>query len=134
MLKIIIGLILVGHGVGHSMGLLRVLNVATVNPAWRGDSWVLTGVAGSSATSAIGAALWTVAILGFVALGGVVLGWLPVAWWMPVAVGASTASLAGLLLFPIAFPVFSSIGALAVNVAVLVAALWYHWVPGDLGA
>jgi hypothetical protein len=30
--------------------------------------------------------------------------------------------------------VFSSIGALAVNITVLVAVLWYHWVPSDLGA
>jgi hypothetical protein len=134
MLKIIVGLILIGHGLGHSMGLLRVLNVATVNPAWRGDSWLLTGFAGPSATSAIGAALWTVAMVGFVLLGGIVLGWLPVAWWTPLAVGASVASLAGLLLFPIAFPIFSSVGAFAVNIAVLVAVLWYHWVPSDVTA
>ncbi|MGZ3586672.1 MAG: hypothetical protein ACXVAE_01105 [Candidatus Limnocylindrales bacterium] len=132
--QILIGLILIAHGVGHSMGLLQVFKVATVNPAWHGDSWLLTGVAGATATHAIGAVLWTGAMIGFVALAGIVLGWLPEAWWVPLAIGASAASLAGLLFFPIAFPTFSTIGAFVVDVAVLVAVLWYGWVPSDLPA
>lgn len=132
MLKVVIGLILLAHGIGHSMGLLQIFKVATVNPAWNGDSWLLTGVAGPTATQAIGGLLWAVAIVGFVALGTVVLGWLPEGWWTPLAIGASLVSLAGLLLFPIAFPTFSSIGALAVDAAVLVAVFWFHWAPSDL--
>jgi hypothetical protein len=134
MARIVIGLVLIAHGIGHSMGLLQVFKVATVNPAWNGDSWLLSGFAGPTATQAIGAVLWTVAMLGFAAVGAVVLGWLPETWWVPLAVAASVASLAGLLVFPIAFPTFSSIGAFAVNAVVLAAVLWYHWVPGDLGA
>ncbi len=133
-LQIVIGLVLLAHGIGHSMGLLQVFKVATVNPAWHGDSWLLTGMAGASATHAIGVALWSVALVGFVALGAVVFGWLPEAWWQPLAIVASTASLAGLLFFPIAFPTFSTIGALIVDVAVLVAVFWYGWVPSDLAA
>jgi len=132
MLKLVIALILFAHGIGHSMGLLQVFKVATVNPAWHGDSWLLTGVAGPTATQAVGAVLWIAAIIGFVALGAVVMGWLPESWWTPLAVAASVVSLAGLVLFPVAFPTFSSIGAFAVNAAVLVAALWFHWVPSDL--
>jgi hypothetical protein len=132
MLKVVIGLILLAHGIGHSMGLLQVFKVASVNPAWNGDSWLLTGVAGSTATQAIGSLLWTAAIVGFMALGAVVLGWLPGDWWKALAIGASLVSLAGLVLFPMAFPTFSSIGALAVDAAVLVAVLWFHWVPSDL--
>jgi hypothetical protein len=133
-LKIIIALVLVGHGIGHSMGLVQMFKVATVNPAWHGDSWLLSGVAGPTFTQVVGATLWTVAMVGFVALGAVVLGWLPATWWTPLAIVASVASLAGLLLFPIAFPTFSTIGALVVDLAVLVAVLWYHWTPSDLTA
>ena len=132
MLKVVIALILFAHGIGHSMGLLQVFKVASVNPAWHGDSWLLTGVAGPTATQAVGTVLWVAAIIGFVALGAVVMGWLPESWWTPLAVAASVVSLAGLVLFPVAFPTFSSIGAFAVNAAVLVAALWFHWVPSDL--
>lgn len=134
MLKIIIGVVLIAHGIGHSMGLLQVFKVATVNPAWHGDSWLLSGVAGPTAAQAVGTVLWTLAIAGFLALGAVVFGWLPEAWWAPLAIGASAASLAGLVLFPVAFPTFSSIGALVVNVGVLAAVFWYHWVPSDLAA
>jgi hypothetical protein len=132
MLKIVIALILFAHGIGHSMGLLQTFRIATVNPAWNGESWLLTGVAGPTATQAIGAVLWGAALVGFVALGAVVLGWLPESFWTPLAVAASVMSLAGLVLFPIAFPTVSSIGALVVDGAVLVAVLWFRWVPGDL--
>jgi hypothetical protein len=130
--KIAIALVLLAHGIGHSMGLLQVFKVATVNPEWRGDSWILTGTAGPTAAQAIGVILWSVAIVGFAALAGVVLGWLPEAWFGSLAIVSAIASLAGLVFFPIAFPIFSTIGALIVDVAVLAAVLWYHWVPSDL--
>jgi hypothetical protein len=134
MLKVIIGLVLLAHGIGHSMGLLQVFKVATVNPQWQGDSWILTGLTGATATHAVGAVLWTAAIIGFALLAGVAVGWLPEAWWQPLAIGSSLVSLAGLLFFPLAFPVFSTIGALVVDVVVLGAVLWYHWTPGDLAS
>ncbi len=134
MLKLAIGLVLVAHGIGHSMGILGAFKVATVNPAWQGDSWILGSVAGQTASQIVGTAVWTGAIVGFVLLGGVVVGWLPEAWWQPLAVASSIVSLLGVLLFPIAFPPFSTIGAVAVDVAILAAVLWYHWVPGDLAA
>jgi hypothetical protein len=132
MLKVLIALVLVAHGVGHSMGPLGMFKVATINPAWHGDSWILTGVGAPGATQAVGTVLWVLALVGFVVLGAVVIGWLPAAWWEPLAIASSLASLAGLLLFPSAFPVFSTIGALAVDVAVLAVVVWFGWAPGDL--
>jgi len=134
MFKVVIVLVLLAHGIGHSMGLLQLFKVATVNPHWHGDSWILTGPAGTTVTQLVGGFLWTAAIVGFAALAGTVLGWLPASWFPPLAVGSAVVSLAGLLLFPIAFPTFSTLGALAVDVVVLVAAIWYHWVPADAGA
>jgi hypothetical protein len=134
MLKIVIALVLLGHGIGHSIGLMQIFKVATVNPEWHGDSWLLTGPAGTTVTQLIGVVLWTVSIVGFTALAATVVGWLPAAWFTPMAIASSIVSLAGLLFFPIAFPTFSSIGALVVDVAVLVAAVWYHWLPSDMSA
>jgi len=134
MLRIVIGLVLLGHGIGHSIGLLGMFKVATVNPAWNGDSWLLTGPAGPTLTQGVGVVLWTVSMIGFAALAGILFGWLPLTWWVPVAVVASLASLAGVLFFPVAFPTVSTIGAVAVDVAVLVAVFGYHWSPSDLAA
>jgi hypothetical protein len=134
MLKIVIAVMLLGHGIGHSMGLTQILKVATINPDWKGDSWLLTGFAGAAVVQAVGVVVWTAALLGFVAVAAVVVGWLPAAWWQPLAIAASLASILGLVLFPNAFPLFSSIGAFAVNAIVLAAVIWYHWVPGDLAS
>lgn len=134
MIKLVIAVVLLAHGIGHSMGILKVFNVATVNPAWQGDSWILSGFAGTAVTNAVGVALWTASIVGFAAVAAVVMGWLPASWWEPLAVASAVVSLVGLVLFPIAFPTVSSIGALAIDVAVLAAVLWFHWVPADLAA
>ncbi|HEU5325156.1 MAG TPA: hypothetical protein VFV59_04660 [Candidatus Limnocylindria bacterium] len=131
MLKILIALVLMAHGIGHSMGPLGMFNIATINPAWHGDSWILSGV-GPSLTQVVGTVLWTLALVGFIAVGAVVLGWLPADWWVPLAVGSSLVSIAGIILFPVAFPVFSTLGALAVDVVVLAAALWLGWTPSDV--
>ena len=71
---------------------------------------------------------------GFVAVSAVVFGWLPETWWAPLAIGSSLVSLVGVILFPLAFPTFSTVGAVAVNLAVLLAVGWLHWTPSDLAA
>jgi hypothetical protein len=129
MIKIAIGLVLVAHGIGHSMGLLQVFKVATINPEWNGDSWLLSGVTGTTVAQSLGVVLWSVALVGFIALGGIVVGVLPAAWWAPVGVASALASLISLLFFPLAFPTFSTLGALLVDMAVIVAVGWYHWGP-----
>ncbi len=134
MLRIVIGLALLAHGIGHSMGLLGMFKVATANPAWNGDSWLLTAPAGSTVANAVGVVVWTVSMVGFAVLAGVVFGWLPESWWVPLAVVSSIASLAGVLFFSTAFPAFSTIGAVAIDVVVLVAVVWFHWTPADLAA
>lgn len=133
MFKVVVALVLLGHGIGHSMGLLQFFKVATVNPSWNGDSWLLTGAVGTTVTQVVGTVLWIGAIVGFAALAGSVMGWLPVSWFQPLAIGSSVLSLVGLLLFPIAFPAFSTVGALVVDLAVLAATIWYGWLPEDAG-
>ena len=134
MLNVVVALVLLAHGIGHSMGLLQIFRIATVNPQWQGDSWILTSVAGGPATQAIGAVVWIAAIAGFTLLAGVVMGWLPAAWWQPLAIGSAVVSLVGIALFPIAFPVLSTVGALVVDVVLLAAVLGYHYVPSGIAA
>jgi hypothetical protein len=133
-LKVVIALVLLGHGIGHSIGLLQVFKMATINPSFHGDSWILTGVVGTTLTQIVGVVLWVIAMAGFAALAAVVMGWLPMAWWSPLAIASAVVSLVGIVLFPTAFPPFSTLGALAVDVAVIVAVLWSHWSPVDLAA
>ena len=134
MLRYVIALVLVAHGIGHSIGIMQSLRIATVNPDWNGDSWLITGFAGTSVTQAVGMLVWTAALVGFVLAAAVVVGWLPATWWPPLAVGSSLFSLAGLLLFPAAFPMTSTLGALVVDMVVLAAVLWADWTPSDLPA
>ena len=130
--QVLIGIVLIAHGIGHGMGMLGVFGIARVNPAWQGDSWILTRLVGRRPAEAVGVILWATALIGFVALGAILFGWLPGTWWVPLAVVSSIASLAGLVLFPIAFPIFSSIGAYAVDAAVLIATLSFGWAPDQL--
>ena len=134
MLRYVIALVLVAHGIGHSIGIMQSLRIATVNPEWNGDSWLITGFAGTSITQAVGVVVWTTALIGFVLAAAVVVGWLPETWWVPLAVGSSLLSLAGLLLVPAAFPITSTLGALVVDMVVLGAVLWADWAPSDLPA
>ena len=132
MIKVVIAVVLLAHGIGHSLGLLQMLDVATVNPGWRGDSWALTGVIGEGATQLVGATLWILAIVGFAVLAAIVVGWLPETWFKPLAVASAIISLAGVALFPMAFPLTSTVGAVLVDVALLVAATWFSWLPSEL--
>ncbi len=132
MIRLVFALVLLAHGIGHSMGPLQVLKVATVNPSWGGDSWLLSGLAGTPAAQAVGIAAWSVSIVGFAALAMVVVGWLPESWWAPLAIASSVVSIAGLLLFPGAFPMGSTVGCALVDIAVLAAVLWFRWTPGQL--
>ena len=114
-----------------SMGPLGMFRIATINPGWQGDSWLLAGL-GPTVSQVVGSLLWLVAMAGFIVLAGVAVGWLPASWWVPVGVVASLASLAGIVLFPAAFPLFSTIAATAVDVAVLVGIVRLGWDPGKL--
>ena len=135
MARIIIGLVLLAHGIGHSMGLLGLFKVATVNPAMERRLVAAAGVGRPDAAPGRRRGPLDVSMVGFVALAGVAFGWLPEDLvGAPWRSSRRSASLAGVLFFPVAFPTFSTIGAVAVDVAVLVATLWFHWTPADLSA
>jgi hypothetical protein len=80
MIKVILALILVAHGIGHSMGMLQLFRVATINPQWNGDSWLMGGPVLTTVAQVVGVIAWLAALVGFVAVAGVLLGWLPIGW------------------------------------------------------
>jgi hypothetical protein len=132
-LKIIIGLVLIAHGIGHSLGYFPIFGWAKAE-GWTGDSWILSGPAGVTATHAVGIVLWTVALVGFVVAGLGVLGvFVPATWIRPVAVVASVVSLVGIVLFWDAFPsIVSKVGAIGIDVVVLWAVLVGHWPSSEV--
>ena len=133
MLRIVIAIVLVAHGIGHVLGPLQALKISQVNPAWDGDSWLLTRIVGPTITQTAGLALWAIALVGFIAAAAIAMGWLPIAWWAPVALGSAVVSLLAIALFPAAFPAFSTVAAAIVDILLIVAIVVARWTPEPSG-
>jgi hypothetical protein len=100
------------------------------------DSWLFSKLLGSSLTKVVGFSLFLLALLAFVAAGLSLLGWaVPHELWQQLAIAASILSMVGLALFPHAFPTLfpNVVGALGVDIAVLVSLLWLKWPPEIVG-
>jgi len=120
-IRILIAGALIVHGVGHVLGFWM--------PA---RSWLMPN-AGESSIRTISSIFWVLAAGGFILsflgfLGFVV----PADWWRTLAVVFSIVSLLGLALFWGTWPAFNTIGAFAMNIAILVTQLWFHWPPADM--
>jgi hypothetical protein len=131
MLRIVVALVLFAHAIGHVLGPLQVLNISTVKSAWPGESWLLTGL-GPTFNQVLALIVWAIALAGFVGAAAVVMNWLPADWWTLLAIGSAVVSLACILLFPGALPMLSLVGAVAVDLVVLLAATWLQWTPATL--
>ena len=78
----------------------------------------------------ISSTFWILTAVGFVASSLGFLGILvPEQWWRPLAVVFAGVSLPGLILFLNTWPAFNTMGAPAMNVAVLVRHLWSYRPP-----
>ncbi|NIN99531.1 MAG: hypothetical protein GTO49_32090 [Anaerolineae bacterium] len=120
-IRILIAGALFVHAVGHTLGFWM--------PA---RSWLLPNLP-ESTLRIISSIFWILASIGFLAslLGflGIVV---PVEWWRSIAVVFAFVSLLGLLLFWSTWPAFNTIGAISMNLAVLVTQLWLRWPPVSL--
>jgi hypothetical protein len=132
-LKVVIGAVLIAHGIGHVLGWFPIFGWAR-STGWTGDSWVLSGAVGQGPTNVIGFVLWGVSMVGFVLVGLGVLGLpVPATWLRPLAVLAAITSLLAVGLFWDAIPALSGrIGSIAVDVLVLWAVLVGHWPSSDV--
>ena len=134
LLRTIISLALIVHGIGHIMGILPAIGVASTE-SWHYRSWLLTNAIGDSASKILGIVIWTVATIGFIAAGAGALGWSATAgYWRAITVICSIVSLVGLFLFWNAFVMLfpNKIGAIAVNVVALVGILFANWPSTDI--
>jgi hypothetical protein len=128
-LRLVLAFILVFHGVGHALGILPAFGI-TLGKNHAAGSWLFGEATGTGGLREVGFALWSVTLLGFLAAGLSLLGWLvPQSWWQTLAIGSAMLSILTLAVFwwglPLLFP--HKVGATAVNVAVLVCLLWLRW-------
>jgi hypothetical protein len=133
-IKLFIAGALTVHGLGHG-GALAALAWIRLRPGTpTGDwlaarSWLLPSVPAETTTT-IASAFWIVSLIGFVATALAFWGVLvPSEVWRPLAVVSAVVSLLGIVLFFGTWPMFNTLAALGVDVAVLVAVLWLHWPP-----
>ena len=128
LIRILIAVVLIAHGIGHTSGLFPVFGWAK-SEVWTGRSWVLDPVLGESLSRWLGVLIWLLATLGFISAGLGLLGYIvPQSSWRVLALASSVISLVGILLYWNGFPnLGSKASALVVDVATLIALLWARW-------
>ena len=129
-LRTVVAAVMALHGLGHG-GALGALAWIAARPdsntgAWSAArSWLLPSLPSGTAT-VIASTFWTVALVGFLAAVLSFLGiLLPGDVWRPLAIGSTV----GIVLFFGNLPLFNTLAALGVNVAVVVALVGMNWVP-----
>ena len=109
------------HGAGHTLGFWMLAR-----------SWLLSGL-GEPTLRIISSLFWILAAIGSLAA---CLGFLdvlvPSSLWRQLAVGSAVVSLLGLGLFWNTWPAFNTIGALSMNIVVLITQLWLYWPPTSM--
>jgi hypothetical protein len=133
-IQIVVPLVLILHGVGHVMGVLTASGVISTD-AWHSRSWLLTDLLGDSTARAIALVLWVITVVGFIAAGAGAFGWsVTDGSWRSIAVVMAIISLVALALYWNAFASLfpNKIGAIAVNIAVLVGVLLAGWPSTDV--
>ena len=133
-IRLIAAGVLLVHGLGHGGALAALvwtrLRPGTPTGDWLASrSWLVPALPANTATT-LASTFWAVSLVGFViaalSFWGVVV---PGSVWRPLAVTSALVSFAGIVLFFGTWPMFNTLAALGVNVAVLVAALWLNWPP-----
>jgi hypothetical protein len=123
-LQIFLVLAIFAHAVGHILFLVPTLGIAGWGQS--GRSWMLTDRIGSTLTHGLGAVIWSLVILAYLA--GIYSYLTYGDGWTQLLTGASLLSAIGLILFwDKSAPVRS---AMAVNLIVILALQVLHW-PGS---
>jgi hypothetical protein len=128
-LRAIIAAVLFIHGIGHFMGVMPALHMVDVK-GWNSHSWLLTPLIGETASRILSAILFLAALVGFIVATLALLDWLvPHDWWRTLAAISAIVSLVTVVLFWNAFVALmpNKVGALAVDIAVLVCLLVLNW-------
>jgi hypothetical protein len=134
MLRTIISLALIVHGIGHWMGIMTAAGIAKTD-TWHSRSWLLTDLLGDTPARMIALTIWVITFVGFILAGAGALGWsVTEGQWRTITVVCAVVSLIGLALFWNAFAALipNKIGAIAVNVVALVGILIADWPSTDV--
>ena len=134
MLRWVVGGVLMVHGLGHGGALAALAwiqaRAGSETGAWSpAGAWPMPTLNADTAT-VLASAFWIASLVGFVVAALSFWGiFVPADWWRPVGVVTAAVSLSGIVLFFGTWPMFNTLAALGVNVAVLVAVLWLRWPP-----
>lgn len=131
LVKLAVGGVIGAHGFGHVLGWMPAWGIARFE-GMSSHSWLLSGVLGESGAKLGAGLLFVLPTVGFVvAAAGLLTGQ---SWWRQMAVGSAAVSLACTALYPQAYSTSSTVGAVAVNLAVLYAVLVANWDPTGASA
>ena len=124
-IRIITGLVLIIHGIGHAMAFFPALNIFSTDK-WHYRSWLLSGFLGDTVSRVLVMILFGAAFIGFIAAGLGLFGFLvPHSAWQTLAIISAVISLVALGLFWNSFASLfpNKIGAIVVDAATLWALL-----------
>lgn len=127
-IRLIAAIALIFHGVGHYMGIMAGLGIK-LTAGMSAESPLLTGILGTRGIRIICLILFTLALIGFIASGFSLLGWMvPQSWWLKLAVVSAVISMLGLVFYwnALAF-FFNKFGAVIINSAVFICLLFLRW-------
>jgi hypothetical protein len=133
-IKLVIAGVLLLHGLGHGGALGALIWIGrsrgTGAGAWLpARSWLFPSLPSGAATT-VASIFWILSLIGFVAAALSFWGiFVPGDAWRQLAIASAVVSIPGIVLFFGTWPMFNTIAALGVNVAVLVTQLWLHWPP-----
>jgi hypothetical protein len=134
LVRLVIAGVLLFHGLGHGGAMGTLVWILVDHDAKSGGwhaarTWLASGLP-TGAAAAVASAFWTVSLLGFVAAALAFWGiGVPAEAWRPLAVASAIVSGISIVAFFGTWPMFNTLAALAVNVAVLVALVGLHWPP-----
>ncbi|TAK01018.1 MAG: hypothetical protein EPO36_06635 [Chloroflexota bacterium] len=131
LVRIAVGGVIGAHGVGHVLGWMPAWGIARFEGA-SSHSWLISGLIGDSGAKLGAGLLFVLPTVGFVVAAAGLLTGQP--WWRQFAVGSAGVSLACTALYPQAYSASSTVGAVAVNLAILYAVLVANWDPTGASA
>jgi hypothetical protein len=135
LIKIIIPLVLLLHGLGHggAIGALISIDRGVPSGKWlSARSWLFPKLS-PNAAKVITITFWAISLLGFVAAAFSFWGILiPVDLWRTLALVFAFISLIGIVLFWGRWPLFNTLAAQAVNLAIFITQLWVRWPAKDV--
>jgi hypothetical protein len=135
LVKIIIPLVLLLNGLGHGGAIVALISIDRGVPSGKwlsARSWLFPKLS-PKAAKVITITFWAISLLGFLAAAFSFWGILiPGDLWRTLALVFAFISLIGIVLFWGRWPLFNTLAAQAVNLAIIITQLWVRWPAKDV--